>query len=82
MTKIEPREQVADQVLVNGDRDAWRQVLGFPSMEPKRQWADQYGSKWYLHKDGTPPRDDDHDYFWHRDLQQWVRADMYENFEL
>jgi hypothetical protein len=30
----------------------------------RRQWADQYGSRWYLYRDGTPPRDDDQDYRW------------------
>lgn len=29
-----------------------------------RQWGDRYGSHWYLHYDGTPPRDDDNDYVW------------------
>jgi hypothetical protein len=29
-----------------------------------RQWADGYGARWYLHRDGTPPRDDDNDYYW------------------
>lgn len=48
----------------------------------RRQWADQYGSRWYLHHDGTPPHDDDHDYIWHKQLRRWVRADMYEDFEL
>jgi hypothetical protein len=30
----------------------------------KRQWADKYGSRWYLHYDGRPPHDDDNDYVW------------------
>ena len=29
-----------------------------------RQWADQYGPQWYLHRDGTPPHDSDDDYYW------------------
>ena len=31
MRKIEPREHVIDQALANGDREAWKQVLGFPA---------------------------------------------------
>jgi len=33
-------------------------------IKAKRQWADQYGSQWYKHYDGTPPHDDDNDYVW------------------
>lgn len=43
-------------------------------MSTPRQWADQYGARWYLHRDGTPPRDDDRDYVW-RD-GQWVPMDL------
>ncbi|SEE52679.1 hypothetical protein [Bradyrhizobium lablabi] len=27
---IEPREHVGDQALASGDKEAWRQILGFP----------------------------------------------------
>jgi hypothetical protein len=30
----------------------------------KKQWADKYGARWYLHYDGKPPIDDDNDYYW------------------
>lgn len=43
----------------------------------KRQWADQYGARWYLHRDGTPPHDDDTDYVWKHG--QWVPLDLYED---
>lgn len=36
----------------------------------KRQWADKYGSRWYLHRDGKPPHDDDNSYRWHNG--QWT----------
>lgn len=39
----------------------------------RRQWADGYGSRWYLHRDGRPPHDDDNDYVWRG--SQWVRMD-------
>jgi hypothetical protein len=39
----------------------------------KRQWADRYGARWYLHYDGTPPHDDDTDYVWTG--FQWVPMD-------
>ncbi len=38
-----------------------------------RQWADSYGSRWYLYRDGKPPLDDDDDYRWNG--TQWVRED-------
>lgn len=31
----------------------------------------KYGARWYLHYDGVPPEDDDHDYRWTG--TQWVR---------
>jgi hypothetical protein len=37
-----------------------------------RQWADGYGPRWYLHRDGKPPHDDDGDYAWR--YGQWVPA--------
>lgn len=37
-------------------------IFGRP--KPARQWADQYGPRWYLHYDGRPPFDDDQDYRW------------------
>ena len=39
----------------------------------KRQWADKYGSRWYLHYDGKPPHDDNDDYGWNG--SQWVKMD-------
>lgn len=39
----------------------------------KRQWADKYGSQWYLHYDGHPPHDDENDYFWTG--HQWAVED-------
>jgi hypothetical protein len=45
--------------------------------ERKRQWADQYGARWYLHRDGRPPHDDDDDYVWKHN--QWTRVDESEN---
>jgi hypothetical protein len=47
-------------------------------MKPARQWSDGYGPKWYLHRDGTPPRDDDRDYIWDREFHQWVPLDDFE----
>lgn len=29
--RIEPREHVIDAALANGDREAWKQALGFPT---------------------------------------------------
>ena len=42
-------------------------------MNTKRQWADQYGSQWYKHRDGRPPLDDDNDYRWNG--SEWVIDD-------
>lgn len=42
-------------------------------IKPKRQWADSYGPKWYLYKDGTPPRNDDNNYIWTG--RQWEKSD-------
>jgi hypothetical protein len=44
------------------------------SREPRR-WADQYGARWYLHRDGTPPHDDEESYVWTG--SQWALADDY-----
>lgn len=40
--KHEPREHVIDAELANGNRDAWRQVLGFPEivMQPRNGVAE------------------------------------------
>lgn len=38
-----------------------------------REWADGYGASWYKHYDGTPPHDDDSDYYWNG--FQWVKED-------
>jgi hypothetical protein len=43
----------------------------------ERQWADDYGSRWYLHYDGHPPDDDDRDYQWTG--AQWVPDDEEED---
>lgn len=43
----------------------------------KRQWADGYGARWYLHYDGRPPHDDDRDYRWTG--SQWVPDDAEED---
>ncbi len=39
----------------------------------KQQWADKYGSRWYLHRDGRPPHDDEDDYRWNG--FRWVKED-------
>lgn len=46
----------------------------------KRQWADKYGSRWYLHKDGRPPHDDDNDYVDEPEMTDEEEADL-EEFE-
>ena len=43
------------------------------SKSSHHQWADGYGSRWYLHRDGRPPSDDDNDYCWNG--VQWARLD-------
>jgi hypothetical protein len=40
----------------------------------RRQWADKYRARWYLHYDGTPPHDDDQDYEWTG--TQWVPIEV------
>jgi len=47
--------------------------MWFKGDSMKRKWADQYGSRWYLHYDGRPPHDEDQDYYWTG--SQWVSED-------
>jgi len=37
MPKYEPREHIIDAELANGNPEAWRQVLGFPSIRRPRK---------------------------------------------
>jgi hypothetical protein len=55
-------------VCQGGDPDPYGELPTKP-----RRWADQYGALWYLHRDGTPPHDDDQDYVWTG--VQWAVAD-------
>jgi ribosomal protein L37AE/L43A len=48
MTKrIEPRTQVSDAALASGDRNAWRQILGFPPDKPKCPSCHTAAEQWW-----------------------------------
>lgn len=47
MPRIEPREEVSDAALANGDRNAWMQALGFPSGKPECPSCHAASEQWW-----------------------------------
>lgn len=54
-----------------------------PDAETVARWRRKgfdlrYGPRWYLHKDGRPPEDDDNTYVWNKAGQFWQLYDDHE----